>query len=641
MNEQPEFPKPKEAGFWAPKQIPQTSYTIDCQIDPAAGQLQGHETIEIENRAEKPISRLALSWSLSDDQSAEITAQGRPVQISLGAGDLLIVDLPEPLLPGEIQILEVDFSKKLTTHREQTQHTLTGWHPQLWWNFATHSAFSVRVEAPPEYTVGTSGYLDLESGHHRQEGAPSFGIFLGKDHQALEQKAGDVRILCVHTDRGADCARMILTTAVDVVRFYREHFDFYPYRSLTIVPGVDKPMGGYPVATAMVAIHGQEQFEDAPELHWKWITAHEIGHQYWGEYVLEKDRPAWLWIGLGIYADREYARARNLGMDRHRGLMQRYIDGVRQGLDTTVDIPPERLAETAFDFNNVVTHGKGYSIISALDCVLGEETFGRIYRRCLQRFGGRRLGRYEFQAMCEEESGQNLEWFFEQWVRSGKYLSYQISSEECKPINGRYETRVRVDRLGGLKMPVPVKALFADGTQQIHSTDRLLDTHILSFESSTPLKEVKLDPNEALALVVPPPPPTGKELNERLRELPWTGVDEKARELFRKAREADPEDANFWGVLGLKAYDGGFYPEALEAFRRAVDLTAKGNIWKFVATVWQGHLLDLLGQRDEAVQCYEKARELDADETMEHGQYDILIDTRWVLERLKTPFERS
>jgi len=60
------------------------------------------------------------------------------------------------------------------------------------------------------------------------------------------------------------------------------------------------PLGGYPFATGIVAIHGQETFKEGePLVWWQHITSHEIGHEYWGEWVLDPDDPAWLWIGLG------------------------------------------------------------------------------------------------------------------------------------------------------------------------------------------------------------------------------------------------------------------------------------------------------------------------------------------------------
>jgi len=272
---------------------------------------------------------------------------------------------------------------------------------------------------------------------------------------------------------------------------------------------------------------------------------------------------------------------------------------------------------------------------------LGHEIFDRIYRRCLKEFAGQRLGAHEFQAVCEEESQQTLGWFFDQWVRSDRYLSYQIASQKCVRGDDRYVSEVQIDCLGSLKMPIPVTAYFEDSTHQQRFTDRLLATNILQFESAAPLKEVQLDPDGVLALVVPPLSPTGKELNRKLGRTPWTGGENQALDLFKKAREIEPSDADFWGCLGLKVYDGKYYPEALEAFRLSADLAKEDSIWSFTAMVWQGHILDLLDRREEALQCYREAQKRDTGGTMQHGQYNMYINTQWVEERLERPFERN
>ncbi len=350
----------------------------------------------------------------------------------------------------------------------------------------------------------------------------------------------------------------------------------------------------------------------------------------------------WLMIGLGVYADREYARARGLGQEKHRSMMNRYIKGVREGLDTTINRSLEEMSEIEFDFNNVVVHGKGYSVISALDCVLGQKVFDSIYRRCLKEFGGRRLGIYEFRAVCEQKSGQDLGWFFKQWINSNKYLSYEISSKKCEKKGDRYISRVTVKCLGDLKMPVPVAAYFEDGTSQIKFTDRLLNTGVLGFESSSPLRDVRLDPEGALAMVVPPPSLPEKQLSKKIDEMPWTGAGREALDLFNKIQEQKSSiTCSRWFKLGLALYDGKYYPEALETFGRTHELATKQSDDLLPSLVWQGHILDLLDRRQQAIQCYKEVLETDGKLGMRHDQYGIKINRQWVQRRLEKPFQRK
>jgi len=499
------------ANYWVPKNPPKAHYKVDCSIDLTKGLLEGTEVIRFKNATSRAIRRLNVKWTSLG--SMEITSKDKVVKILAetkeGAESYTVIELPEPIGPNEKTTLQIKYRVLAPDYLKGEEIRVPSFCPQLWWGYSTHNSFEVKIDIPPEHTLATSGVFDTKTGYYRAENVSRFGLFLGKGNKVIKANAEDVLVQVVFKPEAEKCAHLILDTAVDVINFYRQRFGFYPYQSLSIVPGgMDRPAGGYPIATSMVGIHAMEQFDSMPKLHWQWITAHEIGHQYWGEYVMEKDKPGWLWIGMGIYADREYVRAKGLGLDKHRGLMSRYIKGVRAGLDTTINRTPEERAKVKFDFNNVVTHGKGYSVISALDCVLGKNVFDRIYKRCLKEFGGKRLGVHEFRDVCEEESQQDLGWFFDQWVNSNKFLSYEISSKKCEKKEKWYVSKVEVKRIGNLKMPVPVAVYFEDGTSQIKLTNRLRDINNLKFRSRSPLKKVRLDPEEALpfASVIQPAP---------------------------------------------------------------------------------------------------------------------------------------
>jgi hypothetical protein len=53
-------------------------------------------------------------------------------------------------------------------------------------------------------------------------------------------------------------------------------------------------------------------------------------------------------------------------------------------------------------------------------------------------------------------------------------------------------------------MPVSVLVRFQDGSEQRARTDRLADVDVLSFRARTPLKDVVIEPDSAIALVAAP-----------------------------------------------------------------------------------------------------------------------------------------
>lgn len=637
-----------QSGFWSPVVPPRAQYRIDCAFDATSALLTGQETISFRNTTLRPIERLALEWGVGPKKTLTVIANGKPALLLLPPGQKevnapLLLQLPETLQPGEELVLKLEFQNSYESEFDKERGLLLqDWYPKLWWGFGTHDDYAVRMAVPQGWTVVTSGVRDAGSGAWNGSDIRDFAVAIfNEKHYAVEKaQAGDVQITVVHTAAGAKCAQLVLQTAVDVIGFYRQRFGFYPQRSLTIIPGMDYPAGGYPVATAMVAIHGEEQMEKKPEAHFRWITAHEIGHMYWSQHVLAEgeDDLDWLMIGLGIFADREYRRARNI-MEPVGNLPARYVSGVKEGVDTTMDLTSEQEELIDWDFNNVVEHGKSSAMMDALESTIGVQVFDRSYRRCLREFHGRRMSWHDFEKVCEEESGEDLGWFFESWVRTNQYAFYRISGHDSTKTESGWRSEVEVVSKGTRLERVPVLAIFEDGSQQTQRTDRLAGVSLLSFESKSPLREVKLDPENTLWMLDSEPPLSAADLEMKLVRLKLTGSGEEALALLPRARELQLVSSRAWRRLGLMLYDGKHYAESLECFQKASQTTDKD--YKFMALVWQGHLLDLMGRRDAAIEAYKAAQATGSQEVFRHDQYKLRIDQSWVQQRLQTPFQRE
>jgi tetratricopeptide (TPR) repeat protein len=638
-----------QSGFWAPVIPPHAHYEIECNFDLATAQLQGNETVRFRNTTTRPIERLALAWSLSAKKTVTATANGRPVVFLVPTGEKesngpLLLQLPEGLKPGAELELKVEFRNSYENEFDTKSGVLLqGWYPQLWWGFGTLDDYEVRITAPSGWGVVTSGVLDEGSGIWKGKEVRDFAawIFNEKQYVVERAQAGDVLLTAVHTAAGAKCAQLVLRTAVDVIGFYRERFGFYPHRSLTIIPGMDYPAGGYPVATAMVAIHGEEQMDKKPEAHFRWITAHEIGHMYWSQYVLAEGESDlnWLMIGLGIFADREYRRARGI-QPPVGNLPAGYVDGIKNGIDTTMDLSGEQEELIEWDFNNIVEHGKSSAMMDALEATIGAEVFDRAYRRCLREFHGRRMNWRDFERVCEEESGEDLGWFFESWVRTNEFAVYRISRKESTRTESGWHTDVEVVSKGTRLERVPVVATFMDDSQQTQRTDRLAAVTHLVFESKSPLKEVKLDPTNSLWLLDSEPPLSAPDFERRVLRMKLTGSGEEALQLMPRARELRLTDSQAWRHLGLMLYDARHYTESLECFQKAFETTADRD-YQFMALAWQGLLLDVQGRREAAIEAYKAAQANGSEQQFRLDQYKLRIDQKWVEERLRTPFKRE
>jgi hypothetical protein len=488
--------------FIAPAEPLSATYTIEARLDPERKCITGSETIRLVNRSRLTLDTLALAKG-ADGCSFDVSVGGSAPSRHEGATDTpVLVALPAPLVPGAAAELHVTFETPIALAERYDDWRPVDWHPKLWWGYPTQDDYEVRLDAPAEWGLAASGRRG-DDGVWRSSGVRSFGLVTSPEYQAMEAEAGETLVRCLYREAGKECAEGLLRTAVETIAYYRAEYGFYPYPFLSIVPGVkSRSLGGYPVATGIVAIHQMEKLIVEHHDDGHGIMVHEIGHEYWGECVMDTDAPDWLWIGLGIYLDRWYWAAHGVpegGIGRI--VARQYLQGVKDGLDTTIERPVAQVARLKFDHNNVVRHGKGSLVIRALASVLGQETFRDLYRKCLQNYRGKRLGAREFQRFCEAETGQDLGWFFDQWVRSNRVLDYRIASTESSERDGRHVTRVTIERVGTLDMPIPVEARFADGATQRARTERLLRAQQLAFESDAPLAEAVLDPEKVLSLL--------------------------------------------------------------------------------------------------------------------------------------------
>ena len=94
----------------------------------------------------------------------------------------------------------------------------------------------------------------------------------------------------------------------------------------------------------------------------------------------------------------------------------------------------------------------------------------------------------------EEASGQDLKWFFRQWIHSANTLDYAVTNVETQqtaPNNWR--TRVEITRNSDQWMPVDLKV--GSKVTRIESRDRVYNAFV---ETSDKPGEVILDPDGVL-----------------------------------------------------------------------------------------------------------------------------------------------
>ncbi len=633
-------------------------YRINVTLDFVNKQVVGFEKVSFANKVSRLQKGLLLGFNLPSVEGCtrlEVSTRGEPVNLvpteatSLELEKQFYFELPESTQAEDMVTLECVFNGRLPDPRRDIVFLIGNWHPKIQGDKMTFDDYEVTAIIPENQVLISTG-LETETRsltdqqiryELKAEKVRDFGLIASDRLGMIEERAGDVLVRSYYLPETERWGRPLLDFACDAINFYRGEFGFYPQNKLSVMPGHKEPYGGWPVTSNVVAIHDLDKLGDKAKSFARWITAHEIGHQYWGGYVVCSPFPGWLDIGLGIYMDRCYTEARGLGTSHHGPQrFKRYVQGLREGVDTTVVQPPEKLRAAGFDYNNIIVHSKGYAIISMLEQMLGKDLFRQIFDEALRRFKHRDISSKDFQLLCEELSGEDLDWFFYQWLHTNRYISYRIASQEQSKLGDTYYLKARVERLGDARMPIPIQATFQDGEKVLQWTNRALRITELTFTGLSPVQKLELDPEGGFPLVYPPLDPAEIEVAKEVANLPWVKSGEKAKEAYKKACKVGLKSGPLWFKLGLTLYDGEFYDEAFEAFKRTRELSSE-PIFIFAGTVWQGHVLDLLGRRDEALNCYQEAKEIAVEGEIHLDQYGLIINKKWVEERLKSPFRRA
>jgi proline iminopeptidase len=101
------------------------------------------------------------------------------------------------------------------------------------------------------------------------------------------------------------------------------------------------------------------------------------------------------------------------------------------------------------------------------------------------------------------------------------------------------------------------------------------------------------------------------------------------------------DGSRYFMRVGFALYDVERYAEALGVFERIEAKFAEDPKMKAFGLIWQGHMLDLLGKRAEAVVRYRRAAGMNVTDSWMHGQYGMRYElSPYAGERLKTPFKR-
>lgn len=391
-------------------------------------------------------------------------------------GDQLFIDLPESPAAGTLVQVEVVYHGTPATglHIGPTKYGDRSFFSDNWPDRARHwlptvdhpydkATSEMRITAPQRYQVISNGLLEEETDlgdgnrvtHWRQSVPIATWLYVLGVAEFAVQHVDDFDGKSIQTwvyrqDRDAGFHDFAVPTK-QVLAFYSDRIGPFSYEKLANVQS-NSAAGGMEAASAIFYSDGS--VTGNRDRRWQLVIVHEIAHQWFGNAVTESDwDDVWLSEGFATYFTllfREYASGRD-----------DFVEGLQDARDRVFDFYAERgdyrvVHDNLDDMSQVTTgmqYQKGAWVLHMLRELVGDDVFWSGVRAYYDRFRDGNATTADFRRVMEEASGQDLEWFFRQWLYQGGNVELAGSWSQVpggvrvrlRQIQDRYRFRFPVD----------------------------------------------------------------------------------------------------------------------------------------------------------------------------------------------------
>ncbi|MCS7083165.1 MAG: M1 family aminopeptidase [Bacteroidetes bacterium] len=249
-----------------------------------------------------------------------------------------------------------------------------------------------------------------------------------------------------------------LRRTLDMLRLFEARFGPYPFRREKYGHAQFTWSGGMEHQT----LSSMGNFSEG-------LIAHELAHQWFGDQITCASwSDIWLHEGFATYAEALWQEAA-YGPEAYRAFMASRMDRARRAVGSVYVRNPYAIQEI-FDPNR--SYAKGAVVLHMLRRMVGDSLFFRILRAYTAdpELAYRVARTEDFRRVCEAVTGQDLGFFFSQWIYGAGYPRYAISWR-AEPAGGlRYLVRWMVRQENAqqteprvFRMPVRVRIRTALG----------------------------------------------------------------------------------------------------------------------------------------------------------------------------------
>jgi aminopeptidase N len=490
-------------------------YDLELTLDPEAHSLDATATIQVRSRGrEVPL----LDFSLHPEcRPSTVEVDGKPARFR-HTNDLLSVTPPRPLHKNGTAVVRVAYARRGEAALSGSAGYIAPegiyfisearWYPATG-ELDFRSPVRLRATVPKAFTVVSVGSLrgvrkdELTSTFHweteRSASMVSLAAarYVSKSVQVPAPKSGPpsrepLTITCYTFPRHQDRAADFLREARAAVGYYERHLGTYPFEKLALAEIPLFP-GGYGSTSFVMLVDRSFETPAVP----REFLAHEIAHQWWGNSVFPQGMgAAWLTEAFANYSAWMFDAAIS---GNPRVLRKRVAQATRAYFRAVEELGDQSIYESdpylPVGARTERIYEKGAVVLHMLRREIGDAAFQRALRRFADRFRFGKVKIEDFRKVAEEEHGQPLGWFFDQWLgrQGGMALAYSFETRAGTPAENEAVLRMTQAKPAyHAKMKVVLQVENSVETREIKLTQ---EHHEFRFPVKGKLQSVLLDPD--------------------------------------------------------------------------------------------------------------------------------------------------
>ena len=626
-------------------------YAIDMRIDPSAQTLTATAKVSFIPLDDATTVSFELNNALSLDKVTD--DQGHQIPASRTQQDMSVrLSLPQSAPRGKLSSLIFYYDGKLTGDEESPVFGIkfAAIHPEVsylmyparWFpvNDYTTDRFTsdLKVTVPMGYRVVASGTSSNEPApdgmtttryQSKQSSFPGSLAVVRGEPRAVTSGGVTTNFYFRETAGMADAYGQEFARAME---YLTSLYGTPAQRNLAVIETEAGTPNGY-AAPGLVFLAPRAI---GKEVNLK-LVANNVARQWWGALVSPATRNhMWIENGLARYSELLYVEHINGPGALEQEVHDTYITAL------TVDQPPliqsARLEDYSPEFW-AATAGKGAAVLHMLRGVIGDDNFFKVLNAVPQRFAWKSISTDDFRKVVEEVTGQNLNYFFLQWIESSGAPEFTMTSTTLRVTsasnpNKGFEVRGKINQdLDLFQMPVQVH-VETEGTPQDKvvqvvgtSTEFSIDT----FGKPRP-GGVTIDPK---GLVLHWDSATRVAVAIRRGEqFVDAGDFSEALKEYQKALDVNRQSSLAHYRVAEVFFLQGNYQSSLNAYREALDGDLQPKWTEVWSHVKMGYIFDIIGgsSRERAVNEYKQALRTkdDTQGALEEAQKGI-----------ETPYQRA